>query len=203
MKENYNASKIVKSNKEFYKFLSKRGKTRNIDSINVFNDQVIEILYENIDTPQTKKKILSNEYVGIFTTSYGRLELLRYMNILQEKMLYADTDGFFFYGSELQTGNEMGDLKNEKPNSKITEFLALQPKSYAYKYLDKNENLKTIVRAKGFTLTKNNSEKLNLKSMLNLLEGTKSKIDLDDNINVKNKNTKIVKNLSRKKKFQI
>ena len=201
MKEKTVGSKIIKNRKDFYKFIKKRGKTINISNINDFNEEVIEILYEYIDSPIRQKSILSNEYIGIFTTSYGRLELLKHMNKIGENVLYVDTDGLFFYGrDDIQTSLNMGGLKDEMNGKIITEFLSLAPKTYAYKYIE-NGITKTSLKAKGFTISKSNSEKLDLEGMLKLLNGDTNKIELTENITLQNKNHKNFKNIKRIKCF--
>ena len=123
------------------------------------------------------------------------------MNKIGENVLYVDTDGLFFYGrDDIQTSLNMGGLKDEMNGKIITEFLSLAPKTYAYKYIE-NGITKTSLKAKGFTISKSNSEKLDLEGMLKLLNGDTNKIELTENITLQNKNHKNFKNIKRIKCF--
>lgn len=48
-----------------------------------------------------------------YVTAYGRIELLKYMMLLGERMIYCDTDSVIFDGAEIPfaTGRELGQMK--------------------------------------------------------------------------------------------
>ena len=69
------------------------------------------------------------------------------------------------------TGNFLGDLVSElKPDQHIVEFVSLGAKSYAYVQNDG----KTCVKVKGFTLNGKTLEVINMSSMLDMLFQDKS-----------------------------
>ncbi|XP_034250240.1 uncharacterized protein LOC117650752 [Thrips palmi] len=77
-----------------------------------------------------------------YTTCHGRLQLYQYLDIVQERALYFDTDSICFISRENEPepplGNHLGDLTDQieeeyGKGSFITEFVAGGPKNYSYK----------------------------------------------------------------------
>lgn len=87
-------------------------------------------------------------FIAAFTTAYGRLKLYSYLEQLQERVLYYDTDSIIYVTKEgerrLDLGNYMGDLTELDGDSR-KEFAAAGPKSYAYQTC----NNKVVLRVKG------------------------------------------------------
>lgn len=66
-----------------------------IHRIEIVNDQMIEICHafqDDCDPVQTNVNI----FVACFTTSYARLELYNALDILQQRVLYFDTDSIIY-----------------------------------------------------------------------------------------------------------
>ena len=104
--------------------------------IEIANDHVIEIFHsfqEDCDPVQTNVNI----FVACFTTSYAQLKLYNALDILQERVLYFDTDSIIYTQkpteSLIPTGNYLGEFTNElDEGDHITEVAAAGPKNYAY-----------------------------------------------------------------------
>jgi hypothetical protein len=125
----------------------------------------------------TKKKGFNkqgetNIAIAAYCTAYGRLCLYSVMEKLgADRLLYCDTDSMIYRITddmpELPIGTFLGELTNELDTGDwIAEFVALGPKSYAYKTAKGKE----VVKIKGFTLGDDLKVKLNLKRMLAMAE---------------------------------
>ena len=123
----------------------------------------------------------TNEVLGAFTTAYGRMRL---HNLLQqvgpENVCYYDTDSCVYIEDQtnrhlhrrVQEGGFLGDYLGEltsefDPDVWATEVVCVAPKSYALRLT----NGETIVKCKGFTLSHENSLKINFESMKDLVLG--------------------------------
>lgn len=96
-----------------------------------------------------------NEFVNYlhaaYVTSYARLHLLKFLNILGEKMIYCDTDSVVFEGQPPFTcGKELGQMKLEGQGDL---FEGIAPKIYRQRMkIIKGKNAgkhKTTTKAKG------------------------------------------------------
>lgn len=79
--------------------------------------------------------------IGAYVTMYGRRMLWQEMNKLGERVIYHDTDSIIYeYDSQAQynvaEGELLGEWEVEHDGNPIVEFVALAPKTYAYRYLD-------------------------------------------------------------------
>lgn len=79
--------------------------------------------------------------IAMQITANARIELYELIKRAKFDVYYCDTDSIFT-SQELSTSSELGDIKLE---AHIKEFVALEPKVYAYKTEDKE-----VIRAKGF-----------------------------------------------------
>ncbi|XP_055329844.1 uncharacterized protein LOC129582355 [Paramacrobiotus metropolitanus] len=117
--------------------------------------------------PTSKK---TNVVIAAFTTAYARLHLLKFMEMVGDRLLYHDTDSIFYIHTDdlpdPPVGTCLGDLSSSlEPNEHINEFVALGPKSYAYRTNTGSETIKV----KGFTLTRKARKQLNLESLKEML----------------------------------
>ena len=124
------------------------------------SDEVIEIRYEygeKFVQPDPK----TNVVIASFTTAYARLQLYEELDMLQERVLYYDTDSVIYLMQpgqpEPQLGNYIGDLTDELNGDHITVFAAGGPKDYCYK----TAGGKTEVKVRGITLDCTAQQKVN------------------------------------------
>jgi hypothetical protein len=79
--------------------------------------------------------------IGSFVTMYGRRILWEQMEKLGERVVYFDTDSVIYDYDEssdynVVEGDVLGDWEAENDGMPIIEFVALAPKTYAYRYID-------------------------------------------------------------------
>ena len=124
------------------------------------NENMVEVQYRNADefTEQNNKV---NVVIAAFTTAYARLKLYDLLDILQERVLYYDTDSVIYvhksYKPNPPLGNYLGDLTDELNGDYITSFVSGGPKNYSYR----TKNGKTDTKIRGITLDYTASVKLN------------------------------------------
>ncbi|XP_055342549.1 uncharacterized protein LOC129591055 [Paramacrobiotus metropolitanus] len=158
---------MVEKKEVFHDFLfSNKYEVAGFDLV---TDEVMAVQYRSKkDYIVTNKK--TNVVIAAFTTAYARLHLLKFMEMVGDRLLYHDTDSIFYvHKDELPdppTGTCLGDLSSSlEPNEHIEKFVALGPKSYAYRTNTGHETIKV----KGFTLTRQARKQLNLESLKELL----------------------------------
>ena len=127
---------------------------------NLVSDEIIEIRYEHGDkfvqpNPNT------NVVIAAFTTAHARLQLYDELDMLQERVLYYDTDSIIYHSQpgqpEPRLGNYIGDLTDELGGEHITAFASGGPKNYCYK----TSGRKTEVKVRGITLDCTARQKVN------------------------------------------
>ncbi|CAC5367889.1 unnamed protein product [Mytilus coruscus] len=129
-------------------------------------------LYNNLSDLKRKEEYSKpnpsvNVYIALFTTAHARLKLYELLDILQERVLYMDTDSCIYNddGSEAckkvenMMGSKLGDLTDEivsKHNANhIKQFISAGPKDYSMKL----DTEKLVSCCKGFRLNAEVEEK--------------------------------------------
>ena len=122
------------------------------------NDETVEVHYRNnkeFEEPNNKVNIV----IAAFTTAYARLKLYDLLDLLQERILYYDTDSVVFVHEpgkpEPPLGDYLGDLTDELDGDYITTFVSGGPKNYAYV----TNNGKSVTKIRGITLDLCDNEK--------------------------------------------
>jgi hypothetical protein len=99
----------------------------------------LQVYYTNKDD-LNKCHSKNNTVLAGFITAYGRLKLFEQMTKLGTRLIYVDTDCYFYWTEpglyEPKTGNYLGHLTNEITKEKgdyIVEMVALAEKCYAYR----------------------------------------------------------------------
>ncbi|XP_055381852.1 uncharacterized protein LOC129612329 [Condylostylus longicornis] len=114
-----------------------------------------------------------NVSIAAFTTAQARLKLYTYLEKLDNRVLYYDTDSIFYISREGEyephTGEFIGDMTNELESygqgSYVTEFVS-GPKNYAYKVFSTKDNSEKVVcKVKGIRLNYDASHKINFETM--------------------------------------
>ena len=126
----------------------------------IVNDNAIEVHYKSVDEfVQQNNKV--NVVVAAFTTAYARLKLYDLLDLLQERVLYYDTDSVIYVHKpgkpDPPLGNYLGDLTDELNGDYITSFVSGGPKNYAYR----TKKGKTETKIRGITLDHAATGKLN------------------------------------------
>ena len=149
---------LIKDPQVFFDYLTS-------DEINVLDarfvsDEMIEIHYENNENfiaPNAK----TNVVIAAFTTAYARLKLYDVLDMLQERVLYYDTDSVIFvskpYDPEPPIGPYLGELTDELGGGYITTFVSGGPKNYSYR----TNTGKVETKVRGITLNCTARQKVN------------------------------------------
>ena len=121
--------------------------------------------------------------IAAITTAHARLVLYEYLDKLQDRVLYMDTDSIIYLTSPgdnyvVPRGNYLGDMTDELSGSKMLEFVSLGPKQYSYKC----DNGDTCVKIRGFTLNNTAAKRLNFLTMKKMLFGWMNNIPRSINI---------------------
>ena len=125
------------------------------------NDDTVEVHYKNTEEfVEQNNKV--NVVVAAFTTAYARLKLYDLLDLLQERVLYYDTDSVIYVHKpgkpDPPLGNYLGDLTDElDAGDYITSFVSGGPKNYAYR----TKRGKTETKIRGITLDYMTAGKLN------------------------------------------
>ena len=149
---------LIKDPQVFFDYLTS-------DEINVLDarfvsDEMIEIHYENNENfiaPNAE----TNVVIAAFTTAYARLKLYGVLDMLQERVLYYDTDSVIFVSKpndpEPPIGPYLGELTDELGGDYITAYVSGGPKNYSYR--TNTDKVETKVR--GITLDCTAKQKVN------------------------------------------
>ena len=129
--------------------------------VHIINDEAVEVRFkkeEEFEEPNNKVNVA----IAAFTTAYARLKLYDLLDLLQERVLYYDTDSVIYVHKpgepDPPLGDYLGDLTNElKGDDHITSFVSAGPKNYAYQTV--NGKFETKIR--GFTQNYATLTKLN------------------------------------------
>ena len=134
------------------------------------NDETVQIQYTNKDEfVEEKNKV--NIVIAAFTTAYARLKLYDLLDLLQERVLYYDTDSVIYVHEpgkpDPPLGDYLGDLTDELDvGDYITTFISGGPKNYAYL----TNNGKTETKIRGITLNYDATKKINMDVMRHLVD---------------------------------
>ena len=119
----------------------------------------------------------TNEVIGSYVTAGARMHPYGYLDKLQKRALYCDTDSVVYIQPRdgpalVEIGDCLGAMTSElKPNEIISEFVSGGPKNYAYKtfkYVTEVE--KTVYKVRGITLNYNASQLVNFEKIKNVFE---------------------------------
>ena len=140
-----------------------------VKNVNVYSEDVMEVTTvkkEGAWAPNTR----GNIFIALFTTAIARLKLYEALDVLQQRVLYYDTDSVIYkskHGQErLPLGKFLGQFTDETGGDTIDEFGSAGPKSYSYRT---NAN-KTECKSKGLKNTHAVRQVLNCGSMLNHIQ---------------------------------
>ena len=179
-RSNLTKTKMVTEPKEFFDILSKF----EVSDARLVNDEMVEVHYKEKDEfAEQNDKV--NIVIAAFTTAYARLKLYDLLDLLQERVLYYDTDSVIYIHEpgkpDPPLGDYLGDLTDElDPGDYITTFISGGPKNYAYI----TNNGKSETKIRGITLDYAATKKINLDVMRHLVHShvnchTEEKVTVD------------------------
>ena len=135
----------------------------------MINDETVEIQYiEKEGFAEENDKV--NIVIAAFTTAYARLKLYDLLDLLQEQVLYYDTDSVVYIHQpgkpDPPLGDYLGDLTDELNGGYITTFISGGPKNYGYI----TNTGEAILKIRGITLTYDASKTINVTTMRELVD---------------------------------
>ena len=158
--------------------------TKEISTIRICTDDILETVYTHVDD-NAPKGSKNNIFIATFTTCLARLKLYESLDLLNQQVLYMDTDSIIYkwrHGlPSIPIGDYLGEWKDELEGDIITEFVAGGSKNYAYQTRGGN----SVCKVRGFTLNVRGSAVLNFKTMRdNILSELQISQDSPRNINI-------------------
>ena len=158
--------------------------TKQISTLRLCTEDVLEAVYTSVQD-NAPKGTKNNIFIAAFTTSLARLKLYESLELLNQQVLYMDTDSIIYKWREgrpsIQIGDYLGQWKDELNGDIITEFVSAGAKNYAYTTRER----KTECKVRGFTLNVRGSAVLNFKTMKdNILSELQIPQDSRRNINI-------------------
>ena len=173
---------MVTEPKEFFHFLDST--KYEVSDARLVNDETVEVHYKEKDEfAEQNNKV--NIVIAAFTTAYARLKLYDLLDLLQERVLYYDTDSVIYIHEpgkpDPPLGDYLGDLTDElDAGDYITTFISGGPKNYAYI----TNNGKSLTKIRGITLDYAATKKINpsiMRSLVHLLVNchTEAKVTVD------------------------
>ncbi|KAK3918862.1 Formate acetyltransferase [Frankliniella fusca] len=158
-----------------------------VQSLLPLGENCLQVAYTPIKDSESSLPTSSLLHAA-FTTCHGRMKLYEYLDIVQTRALYCDTDSVSYISRpgepELPLGTHLGDLSDQiaedyGPNSFITEFVAGGPKNYSFRVAvgGDTKNSRVSIKVRGISITKSCHELVtfdNLKAMV--LKGVEKKL---------------------------
>ena len=140
-----------------------------VKDAHMINDETVEIQYiEKEGFVEDNDKV--NIVIAAFTTAYARLKLYDLLDLLQERVLYYDTDSVVYVHEPSKPdpplGDYLGDLTDELKGDYITTFISGGPKNYGYV----TNTGEAILKIRGITLNYDASKTINVDVMRHLVE---------------------------------
>ena len=135
-------------------------------NLRICTEDILEVVFTEVKD-NVVPSVKTNIFIACFTTAWARLKLYEALDVLQDRVLYYDTDSVIYRlkpnGPELPLGQYLGQFTNEldDPNDYITEFVSGGAKNYGYKTFQG----KTVCKVRGFTLNVRGKQLLNFNTM--------------------------------------
>ena len=169
-------TEIVKTHQRFMTLLT--SPEHEITDILPVNDEVMYVSWR-LRQEAVVPSPITNVVIAAYTTAQARLKLYEYLERLDRRVLYYDTDSCIYVSTgdpneyEPRTGNFLGDMTDELESygrgSYIEEFVSGGPKFYAYIVRTPDGGIHETCKVKGITLNYENSRRVNFNSIKQLL----------------------------------
>ena len=179
-RSNLKQTEIVKTREALLKLLV--APEKEVFSVLLVNDELLYVKWQNIADAVVQASNM-NVVIAAYTTAQLRLKLYDYLEKVDRRVLYFDTDSCIFVCNECAKDEEyrphlgtlLGDmtdkLKSYGLNVHIETFLSGGPKFYAYKAIDSSTGETfECCKIKGIMLNYTNSLKINFDSIKQLID---------------------------------
>jgi hypothetical protein len=118
----------------------------------------------------------TNEVIGYYVTACARIHLYSFLDRLQDKAIYSDTDSIIFVQPRdepalVEMGDNLGQMTSElKTHEIISEVVCAGPKNYAYKTINSlTDESKTVYEVRGISLNYSVSQLVNFVRMKDMI----------------------------------
>jgi len=156
-RSNRSQTKLISEPHELYRFLVTPG----IEVLNMMfaSEDVVWISWQFSSEERVASLRHTNEVIGAFVTPGARIHLYSYLDRLQDKAIYCDTDSVLYIQPAgepalVKTGDNLGEMTSElKANEIISEVVCAGPKNYAYRTINSvTGESRTVCKVRGITL---------------------------------------------------
>lgn len=166
-RNNRTKTAMISDPHELYRFLVTPG--IEVPSIIFASDVACWVSWRYSEEEQIPNLPHTNEVIGAYVTAGARIHLYKYLDLLQRKCLYCDTDSLIYYQADdepplITCGDRLGDMTDElKSDEFIDEFLGGGPKNYAYRIVtrDGSRTPHTVCKIRGVTLNYSSLQSVN------------------------------------------
>jgi len=151
-----------------------------IQAITLISDNLVAVNYKKHDD-YAEVMQNTNPIIAAYTTAIARLKLYSYIERLQDRVLYFDTDSIIYVTDltnpshhMIETGSSLGEMTNELkdfgPYAYIEEFVSGGPKNYAYKVMGTSDgNPAYCIKVRGISLNNSTAKKVNFETLKRLV----------------------------------
>ncbi|KAG5861535.1 hypothetical protein JTB14_030294 [Gonioctena quinquepunctata] len=166
-RENQPKTSIVNQSAEFFRMMS--NPTIYVNTVLPVNEDTLIVNWEYREEACDSLPTV-NVVIAAFVTAQARLKLYSYLEQLEKRVPYYDTDSVIYVSRpgefDIPTGEFVGDmtdeLEKEGLDSYITEFVSGGPKNYSYTlWSTKDQEHKTVCKVKGISLNHSASQLIN------------------------------------------
>jgi len=142
------------------------------------NDDVVWISLRYSADKRVPSLRHTNEVIGAYVTAGARIHLYGFLEKLQEKAIYCDTDSVIFRQpgpvcepTLIKTGVNLGQMQSElKKDEIIDEVVCAGPKNYSYKtYNSATDESKTACKVRGITLNYSATQLVNFAKIKDMI----------------------------------
>jgi hypothetical protein len=175
----------AKDVKKWYKLLYLDGQ----DLVDIHSDEQSGdcLFVRYIDNRENCTSTLFSTNIGLAAAVTGNasMRLYKELRLLQDRVLYHDTDSIIYEYDKnkynVEEGNYLGDWESETGDRPITEMVGTGAKSYSYKV----DNIQKDCKMKGICLNMANSKIVNFETLKYLVDNETEKLTTYDNLTFK------------------
>jgi len=173
-RSNRSETKLISEPHELYRFLVTPG----IEVLNMMfaSEDVVCISWQFSSEERVASLRHTNGVIGAFVTAGARIHLYSYLDRLQDKAIYCDTDSVLYIQPAgepalVKTGDNLGQMTSElQANEIISEMVCAGPKNYAYRTINSTTvEIKTVCMVRGITLNYSASQLVNFAKMKDMI----------------------------------
>ena len=163
-------TQLISDPQDLYRFMATPG--NEVASLLFIGDADYWISWRHANETHAPVLRHTNDVIACFVTVGGRMKLYTYLDILQQRALYADTDSVIYNqprvgAAMVETGYHLGDMTSElKPCEYISEHVSGGPKNYSYKTHNTETGAEaTVCKVRRITLNYSASQLVNFSKL--------------------------------------